>query len=155
MQKKITYKVFKKGAVLPVRKKPRRLEHAFQRQVAQYLAVALRPPTLWTSIDAGAGKMTKAAAGDRKARGVKPGWADIQVFHPAMVCGAVRTLFIELKVGKGDLSAPQAVFSMSAFAAGIFYFVCRDLEDIHRALEAAHVPVFAKPMTGGGWRVEP
>lgn len=154
MRKKITYKVFRDGAVTPVRKKPRRLEHAFQRQVAQYLAVALRPPTLWTSIDAGAGRMTKAAAGDRKARGVKAGWADIQIFEPAGT-GRVIVLFIELKVGKGDMSRPQIAFANSVRGLGVLYRVCRSLDEIYESLKLAAIPVFAKPMTGGGWRVEP
>ena len=153
MRKKITYKVFRDGAIIPVRKKPRRLEHAFHRQAAQYLAVALRPPTLWTSIDAGAGKMTKAAAGDRKARGVKPGWADIQIFHPAMDLTLV--LFLELKSDKGAQSRTQNVFAGAASDVRAGYFVCRTLDDIYRSLCLSDIPVFAKPMTGGGWRVEP
>ena len=154
MRKKITYKVFRDGAVIPVRKKPRRLEHAFQRQVAQYLAVALRPPTLWTSIDAGAGRMTKAAAGDRKARGVRPGWPDVLIFHPAGA-GAVRALFIELKAGKGSLSSTQSALANAARETGVRYRGCRSLDDIDLEIRIAMIPVFAKPMTGGGWRIEP
>ena len=45
-------------------------EHDLQVTVAQYLAIALRPPTFWSSIDHGAGRMTRASAGLRKARGL-------------------------------------------------------------------------------------
>jgi len=49
-------------------------EHRLQIAVAHLLEVVLDPArTFWTALDHGAGKMTPASAGLRKARGVKAG----------------------------------------------------------------------------------
>jgi hypothetical protein len=63
-------------------------EHDLHRWVASYLARALVPPVFWTSIDHGAGKLTKTAAGNAQARGCKAGLPDILVFMPVALVEA-------------------------------------------------------------------
>jgi hypothetical protein len=82
-------------------------EHDLHRWVASYLARALQPPVFWTSIDHGAGKLTKTAAGNAKGRGCKAGIPDILVFVPIALVEATRVIGLELKAAKGQLSLPQ------------------------------------------------
>ena len=94
-------------------------EHDLHRWVASYLARALQPPVFWTSIDHGAGKLTKTAAGNAKARGCKPGIPDILVFVPVALVEATRVIGIELKAEKGQLSLPQISTQGELAAAGV------------------------------------
>ena len=50
--------------------------------MAEFLGWTLQPPIVWTSIDAGAGKMRARTARQRKNRGVKKGWPDILILAP-------------------------------------------------------------------------
>jgi hypothetical protein len=120
------------------RKRP---EQALQIALAKYLKHALRAPTYWTSVDAGAGKMTAASAGLRKARGVKAGFPDVLVMHPL----GLNTLVvgIELKAKKGRLSDAQAATCEALWAANARYVECRSLEEVQRCLERAGVPMHA------------
>tara|TARA_R110000822_G_scaffold198511_3_gene336507 strand:+ start:726 stop:1133 length:408 start_codon:yes stop_codon:yes gene_type:complete len=120
------------------RKRP---EQALQIAVAKYLAHALRPPTYWTSVDAGAGKMTAASAGLRKARGVKAGFPDIIVMHPM----GLNTLVvgIELKAGKGKLSPAQIDACTALFDANARYIECRSLDEVEGCLRWAGIPMHA------------
>jgi hypothetical protein len=127
-------------------------EHQLHRQVAAYLAAALRPPTAWTSIDAGAGKLTRFSATSAKARGVKAGWPDILVIHPQPIgCGLGCILVgIELKIRKGRLSAEQLEVHSSLTMAGARVAVCRSVEDVEALLIRNGVPLRARLMAGGG-----
>ncbi len=101
-------------------------EHQLQRAVADYLDRALPADAFWTSIDsAGRG----AIAGARmKRRGVRPGTADILV-----LCSRL-CIWIELKVGRGALTAAQKRFAKAALAAGHYVYVCRSVDDVQAAL---------------------
>ena len=125
------------------RKRP---EQALQIAVARYLGLALRAPTYWTAVDAGAGKMTAASAGLRKARGVKPGFPDIIVLHPL----GLNTLVvgIELKAGKGKLSPAQLGTCEVFWAVSARYVECRSIGEVDAALRRAGVPVHALPVDG-------
>lgn len=109
-------------------------------QVAAFLDVALAGVAVWTSLDAGAGKMAGRAAGRRKARGVKAGWPDILVLlgSPA----AVRVLLgIELKAGKGRPS-PEQVAVRAAFSShGGVYEVARSLLEVDAILVRHGIPL--------------
>lgn len=120
----------------------KRPEQALHIQVAGFLAVALRNPTYWTSIDHGAGRMTRAVAGLRKARGVKPGIPDIFVLHPT---GYYTTLVlgIELKASKGVLSPSQKETYAAFLACNAKYVVCRSVEEVEAFLRARGVPLHA------------
>jgi hypothetical protein len=135
-------------------------EHDLQRWVASYLARALQPPVYWTSVDAGAGKLTRTAAGNAKARGCKAGLPDILVFVPvalkhASVEGPEATCVIglELKAAKGQLSLPQLSTQAELKAAGVRCHVARSLDDVERILEAEGVPRRARIWGSGIRRV--
>jgi hypothetical protein len=123
------------------RAQPRREpEHDLQVLVAGFLDVALAGVCLWSSIDHGAGEMSGRAAGRRKARGVKPGWPDIQVIWGAP--GAVRVLLgIELKAGKGRQDAEQMALEAAWVAQGGLYRVCRSLAEVDAALVGVGIPL--------------
>lgn len=110
--------------------------------VRQYLDVALMAPGFWTSIDHGAGKLSKRAAGMAKARGVKPGLQDVWVFHPLRTGGCV-VVAIELKSAVGKLSPIQKERAGEMMGAGIHCRVARSIEDVETALRLSGVPLRA------------
>ena len=118
----------------------RRPEQALQIQVASFLRVALKPPVWWTSIDHGVGKLGRAEAGLRKARGVKSGLPDLLVLAdgPDGYMG-VRTplvVAIELKAGDGKQSVEQVTVQKAFEDVGAFYHVCRSLEEVIAVLDS-------------------
>lgn len=105
-------------------------EAALHRAVAAYLRVALKPPTIWTTIGHGGGGRVRGA--QLKAMGVQPGWPDIIVIGQA---GSNRfTVGLELKAPKGVQSAEQKAVQRSFPGAGALYYVCRSVEDVEQAL---------------------
>jgi hypothetical protein len=132
----------------------RRPEQALQIAVAQFLRYALRAPSYWTSIDHGAGKMTPASAGLRKARGVQAGISDVLVMHPIGKDNrnGTRAIWIELKAGKGRTSVAQNDFLDRVLAAGCFARVARSVEEVDAILRGLGIPVYAK-LWGSGIKV--
>lgn len=122
----------------------KRPEQTLHIAVASYLRLALRPPTIWTSLDAGAGKMTKASAGLRKARGVMPGWPDILVIAPGP-----WVLGIELKAsGTGRQSPAQREVEAGFHATRCWYVLCTSIESVEKALRFCKVPLHASVTAG-------
>lgn len=119
-------------------------EHALHVAVARYLALALKPPVWWSSIDHGAGKMSAAAAGRRKARGVRKGLPDILVMSPIDDTGTI-VLGIELKAGNGRQSDAQRDLEEAFLGCEAEYTVCRSIADVADALKACGIPVHARP----------
>jgi hypothetical protein len=142
-----------------VTRRRRTPEHDLHRWVASYLARALQPPVFWTSVDHGAGKLTKTAAGNAKARGCKAGLPDILVFVPIPLVEATRAsegtvvIGLELKAARGQLSLPQISTQAELTAAGVRCHVVRSLDDVERILEAEGVPRRAKIWGNGIRRV--
>ena len=114
-------------------------EAALHRAVAAFLRVALKPPTIWTTIPAGGGGRIRGA--QLKAMGLQRGWPDILVIHPAdegpLVVG------IELKASKGRQSAEQKAFAEQFEKAGGYYFLCRSVEDVDYRLWELAIPLHA------------
>ena len=101
-------------------------EHGLQLAVTAFLKAALPPEVVWTAVDHGAGRMSKAAAGQRKARGVKRGQADYRFILPphGLSCE------IELKV-EGTYQRPeQKDWARAVNAAGGRYAVCRSVQQV-------------------------
>lgn len=117
-------------------------EHALQVAVAQYLTLALRPPVLWTALDAGAGKMSKAAAGKRKARGVRAGWPDLLVMMPSLA-GRTQVIGIELKSKAGSLSLVQRARKIDFQVANAVYLTARSVEEVESILREREIPLHA------------
>ncbi len=116
----------------------KRPEQALHIAVAQYLRVALKPPVWWSSIDHGAGKMSPASVGLRKARGVKSGIPDIIILWPNNKAG------IELKAPGGRLSPAQKRTIEEWNAAGAYVGVCSSLEQVISDLTRLGIPLHAK-----------
>lgn len=124
----------------------RQREHSLQIAVAHMLQLVLDPQrTWWTAIDHGAGRMSPAAAGIRKARGVKRGLPDFLIlarstspyFRPVV-------LGIELKTDQGKLSPDQLLVADSWLAMGQAICVARSLEEVQAILEHWHIPMRRK-----------
>ncbi len=127
------------------RPKPRALERELHAAVAKYLCLALKPPTTWTTFPAGGGGL---ARGKMLARlGLRPGWPDIIVLHPAPASAPAFpysiVLGIELKAEDGRLSKVQRSVREELWAAGAGHYLCRSLEDVERALRSGRIPVHA------------
>ncbi len=120
-------------------------EHDLHKAVAAYLRLALRAPVFWTSIDAGAGKLSPASAGKAKARGVKAGLPDILVFVPRI--GSSIVIGIELKSPIGRLSTVQKDTQGEMMLASVRCRVARSIEDVQEILLANDVTLHA--MAGG------
>ncbi len=114
--------------------------------VAKFLAVALRPPTFWTSIDAGAGKLSKRSAGMMKARGVKRGIPDILIFSPVTVgmAGSSHVIGIELKSASGRVSADQVETAAYMQLAGVRCRIARSVDQVQAILIANGIPIHAR-----------
>jgi hypothetical protein len=122
-------------------------ETALALAAAQYLRLALRPPTTWFAIDHGAGRMTPAAAGLLKARGGRQGVPDLLVLHPAQagMIGGFATVVVglELKAKTGRPSPAQVAMAAQFKAANAGYQFCWSLEGIECALRANGIPLHA------------
>jgi hypothetical protein len=116
-------------------------ERELHAAVARYLGVAVRPPTTWTTFPAGGGGLER---GRMLARlGLRPGWPDILVLHPAEE-RRVIVVGLELKTEIGRQSMAQRAVQEEFAAAGASYALCRSIIDVEQVLEAAGVPIFAR-----------
>jgi len=118
---------------------PEMSEAQLQVAVARYLDAVLRPPVLWTSIDAGAGKMRPRTANQRKRRGVKKGWPDILIMAPGP-----SVMGLELKTSKGTLLPEQIAMEQAFFNCKAWFVTCRSVNDVERAL--AFLKMLPKPL---------
>jgi hypothetical protein len=115
-------------------------EATLHRNVAQYLDTVIKAPNIWTSIDAGAGKMGVVAAAQRKARGVKKGWPDVLVFHAAGHAPFyVEVIGIELKAEKGSQSDEQKDVERAFVKVGASYALARSIDDVKAILRKHEV----------------
>jgi hypothetical protein len=124
-------------------------EQDLHKAVAAYLRVALRPPTIWTTIGHGGGGKTRG--GILKGMGVQPGWPDILIVHPAyndtwLERNASLLPFligIELKAKRGSQSAEQKYMQAAFVAAGGCYVLARSVDQVEIALRNLRLPVFS------------
>ena len=137
----------------------RHSEHALQVAVAHMLTVVLDPDrTWWSGIDHGAGKMSKAAGGMMKARGVKRGLPDIIILTHFDICGAAGAPFllgIELKSEKGRSTPDQLLVADKWLEIGgsvhaCFIEVAHSLEEVQDILERNNIPMCRRMTFFGG-----
>lgn len=112
-------------------------EAQLHKSVADYLRVALRPPTTWTTMPAGGGGRVRGA--QLKARGLAPGWPDIIVLDRGP-----NVIGIELKVKKNDQSPAQRLIAQAFKDVQAWYILCRSVEEVEKALRFCKVPVHAR-----------
>ncbi len=110
-------------------------EWVLQRSIVTYLSKALPPTAYFTSIDIGsAGSAQQGAL--RKARGVRPGIADLLIVY----LGA--TLWCEVKSGT-QLSEAQKLFRDQVTANGHCWSLVRCPEDMEQACRDVGIPLRA------------
>lgn len=111
-------------------------EQVFQRQVAQFLAVSLAGNSWFSSLPLGGGGRLRGAI--LHGLGVRRGLPDVLVINDG------RAIWLELKSDKGRLSQAQQACHSDLIRARSSVAVCRCLEDVVAALNAAGVPLRAK-----------
>jgi hypothetical protein len=122
------------------------LERTLHVQVADYLRAALRVPTTWTTIAHG-GRASLGQARLWQRQGLRPGWPDMIVMHPAELAPGQRrviVLGIEMKTLKGRQSVAQVDVEADFRASGAGYALCRSVEDVQAALDAQGIPVHVR-----------
>ena len=121
-------------------------EAALHIQVAAFLRVALKPPTIWTTIGHGGGGKVRGAR--LKAMGVAKGWPDLLVMSLVGGNGGPRfaVVGLELKAKGGRQSAEQLEVERAFFRCGAHYILCRSVEEVESALRWCKVPLHATTM---------
>lgn len=117
------------------------LESEIQRQVADFLDLALPTGSRFTHIASG-GHRTKAAAGKLKAEGVRKGAPDFVIAAPSANAfpHAMAVMWIELKRQKGGrVDGEQKAWGEALQAAGQTWAVCRSVDEVERVLLGAGV----------------
>lgn len=117
---------------------PDQTEAQFHKQVADYLRVALRPPTVWTTIPAGGGGRVRGA--QLKARGLQPGWPDIIIIDRGP-----NVIGLELKTKTGKQSPEQRFIAQAFKEVCAWYILARTLDEVARALRFCKVELHAEP----------
>lgn len=118
-------------------------EAALHRNVAAYLRLALKPPTVWSTLPAGGGGRIRGA--QLKAAGLRKGLPDLLVIHPAPAYGGPIVVGLELKTKAGRISPAQREMMQAFLACRAHYILCRSLDEVKQALEFCKIPVRAWP----------
>jgi hypothetical protein len=108
-------------------------EQALQRQIAQFLDVALAGNAWYSTIPLGGGGRVRGAI--LRGMGVKEGTPDM------IILDAGRAIFLELKSLKGRVSPAQQVCHKSLRRAGCAVYVIRSLDETIIALRECGVPL--------------
>lgn len=116
-------------------------EQALQIAVANYLRVALRPPTIWSAFPAGGGGRVRGAF--LKAMGLQAGWPDILIFGPKAGYPRSRLIGLELKSGKGRQSPEQKEFQAAFETIDGIYGVARSVDEVEGFLRGVGIPLHA------------
>ena len=108
-------------------------EQALQRQIAQFLDVALGGTAWYGAIPLGGGGRVRGAI--LHSTGTKEGTPDM------CVVDAGRVLFLELKSPKGRVSPAQEACHRALRRAGAPVYIIRSLDEAIAALRQAGVPL--------------
>jgi hypothetical protein len=130
-------------------------EEQLQRAVVQLLALYAGRGLLAFAHCPNGEYRTPGVAGRLKAMGTIPGVPDLLVWLPESM-----SFGIELKAGKGRLSADQSRWHSTLSSLGHRVYVCRSIDDVEAALRAEAVPSIGvlaagrpsdavKPLVGG------
>lgn len=118
-------------------------EARLHRAVAQFLTLALRPPTIWTTLPVGGGGLIRGA--QLKAMGVQRGWPDVLIISFKGI-NSSTVVGIELKTQKGRQSAEQYAIERQFTKAGGFYYVARSSDEVEGFLRGVGIPLHATTM---------
>jgi len=119
------------------KKKRLHAEDDLQEEVAEYLDIALRSPTLWWHTPNG-GNRSWSEAKRFKKMGVKSGVPDVIIIHHGV------PYFIELKAPKGKPSPQQITMEMDLRSQGCKYALCRSLDEVIANLETWNIQLSIK-----------
>lgn len=111
-------------------------EDDFHMVVAQFLDFALPPDAAWTTVEHG-GQRGKREAGRLKAKGLKPGWPDVQIVYRG------RSINIELKAPGERLSPEQEGMHEWLTLAGALVYTAKQIEEVEGFLRGCGVPLRA------------
>lgn len=119
-------------------------EAQLHRAVAAYLRLALRPPTIWTTIGHGGGGKVRGA--QLKAMGVQPGWPDVLVIGRSMMMRDPQLVIVgfELKSPAGRQAPEQKAFEVAFKAIGGLYRIARSVEEIEQFLSMTGMELHAR-----------
>ena len=110
-------------------------EAELHRSVANYLRVALPAEAVWTTVGHGGGGKVRGA--QLKARGLRPGWPDVQIlFRGKLYC-------IELKAGRNGLEPEQRFCQAAIMVAGGYCETCKSVEQVEDWLRLYSFPLRA------------
>ena len=112
-------------ARVQVRAKPRQLEAAEQRILAQWLDFRR---ILWCHVPNGGARNVVTGAA-LKAMGVKPGVPDVLIFDPPPIVPESPGVCIEMKAGKGKPSAAQLQWIGDLVDRNWLGYVCNGADD--------------------------
>ncbi len=105
-------------------------EDGFHMAVAQFLDLALPRDAAWTTVECGGERPTREAE-RLKAKGVKPGWPDVQIVYRG------RLIVIELKApGKTPSKIQKAMHEQLILAGALVYPAATRLEHVEGFLSA-------------------
>lgn len=111
-------------------------EIQIHKAVAEYLLLALQPPTFWTTFPAGGGGMVRGR--QLKGMGLKAGLPDLIIIHEGKLFG------IELKAPKKYPSPEQRAVHKELRNAGCEVFIARSVMEVALALETWAIPLKAR-----------
>lgn len=111
-------------------------EVQIHKAVAEYLSLALQPPTFWTTFPAGGGGMIRGR--QLKGMGLKAGIPDIMVVHDG------RVLWIELKAPNKYPDPNQRAVHAILKTSGCEVCVLRSVVEVEMALFHWGVPLRAR-----------
>jgi hypothetical protein len=111
-------------------------EASFQTQVGRFLDAALDGNSWWSAIPLGGGGRLRGQ--QLKRTGTKAGIPDILVTHGG------RAVWIELKAPRGIVSDAQLYCHAQLRRSQCPVSVCKSIDDVIAALQAAGVPLRAK-----------
>ena len=124
--------------------KRNRPEQAIHQAAVQYLRIMENLGELTFFHVPNGGRRSKAEAGIFKGLGVRAGVPDLVLLFPGG-----RTAFIEIKAGKGRLSAAQKAFRNTAEGFGFPFVECRAVDEVERFVRKL---IAAPPDRGQGSR---
>ena len=108
-------------------------EQRLQQTVAEYLAWALAPPSIWTAHPLGGGGELRGKI--IKSTGARAGWPDIEI-----IANDGRFYAIELKSRTGAVRTIQRTTMHAIQVAGGSVAVCRSLDEVRAQLVAWGIP---------------
>ena len=115
-------------------------EDDLHKAVADFLGIeknlALPEDAVWTTVEHG-GTRGKREAGRLKAKGLRPGWPDIQIVWRG------RAYFVELKAFGKYLSPAQKKTHGALLKAGVPVATCRRIEEVEGTLRGWGIPLKA------------